>query len=438
MTAEIGVLNKSAVALAADSAVTVSGVELEEGKVYNTANKIFNLIRNEPVGIMIYNSSQICSVPWETLIKLYRESLKGKSFDTIIQYKNSFIQFLHRNKKYFTLKAQANDIQILCYNAFDIISDEAYKIIRKNLSDKTWENFSGKERNKVLTKAIIKAINIHFEKTSSINKLKTFKTTLEEVKISYDKEIDKWTKEFARTLQLRLFKKDKDLLKNLIYNFITNEVFIENWSGVVIVGFGVKQIFPQLVDVTFGAVICNNFRYKVNNEKEITNESNALISPFAQRDMIDTFVQGIDPDLNEALPIILKKTFEQFSEHIAMNMFEPEDQESNKNRLLEISDKVVDYFNEEFKKLRREEHINPILDAVSSLSKEDLAEMAESLINLTYLKRRISLEEKEESVGGPIDVAIITKGDGFIWLKRKHYFQVEKNIQYIAKLLKNS
>ena len=60
------------------------------------------------------------------------------------------------------------------------------------------------------------------------------------------------------------------------------------------------------------------------------------------------------------------------------------------------------------------------INAVSLLSKEDLAEMAESLIYLTYLKRRITFAE--ESVGGAVDVAIISKGDGFVWIKRKMYF----------------
>ena len=31
------------------------------------------------------------------------------------------------------------------------------------------------------------------------------------------------------------------------------------------------------------------------------------------------------------------------------------------------------------------------------------------------------------TVGGPIDVAVISKGDGFIWIDRKHYFEREKN-----------
>ncbi|MGP3662252.1 hypothetical protein ACTU9R_35435 [Burkholderia gladioli] len=51
--------------------------------------------------------------------------------------------------------------------------------------------------------------------------------------------------------------------------------------------------------------------------------------------------------------------------------------------------------------------------------------MAESLVNLTTFKRRVT--PVPESVGGPVDVAVISKGDGFIWIKRKHYFSPELN-----------
>jgi hypothetical protein len=33
----------------------------------------------------------------------------------------------------------------------------------------------------------------------------------------------------------------------------------------------------------------------------------------------------------------------------------------------------------------------------------------------------------EETVGGPVDVAFISKGDGFVWIKRKHYFKPDLN-----------
>jgi hypothetical protein len=65
------------------------------------------------------------------------------------------------------------------------------------------------------------------------------------------------------------------------------------------------------------------------------------------------------------------------------------------------------------------------------LPKDLLAEVAESLVNLTSFKRRISMTSAE-TVGGPIDVAVISRGDGFVWIKRKHYFKPELNPQFMS------
>ena len=68
---------------------------------------------------------------------------------------------------------------------------------------------------------------------------------------------------------------------------------------------------------------------------------------------------------------------------------------------------------------------------VGSLGKEDLGDMAENLVRMTCLKRHITTDE--ETVGGPVDVAVITKGDGFVWLKRKHYFPADINHRYFER-----
>lgn len=80
------------------------------------------------------------------------------------------------------------------------------------------------------------------------------------------------------------------------------------------------------------------------------------------------------------------------------------------------------------------QYIAPLVDTVAYLEKEDMADMAESLVSLTFLKRRMM--SSEESVGGPVDVAIISKSDGFVWIKRKHYFQKELNHQFFSNYYK--
>lgn len=73
MTAEVAVMNKMAVALAADSAVTVT--RSGGRKIYNTVNKLFRLSEHQPVGIMVYGQSELMGIPWETIIKEYLKKL---------------------------------------------------------------------------------------------------------------------------------------------------------------------------------------------------------------------------------------------------------------------------------------------------------------------------------------------------------------------------
>ena len=62
------------------------------------------------------------------------------------------------------------------------------------------------------------------------------------------------------------------------------------------------------------------------------------------------------------------------------------------------------------------------------LSKNEMADLAESLIKFTSLRRRVS--DDYETVKEPVDVAIISKHDGFVWVRRKLYFNSEFNMGY--------
>lgn len=84
----------------------------------------------------------------------------------------------------------------------------------------------------------------------------------------------------------------------------------------------------------------------------------------------------------------------------------------------------VNEFTMNINKLKKDIYL-PILESIGALPKNELANMAESMIHITSLKRKIASDL--ESVGGDIDVALISKGDGFIWKKRKHYFKAELN-----------
>ena len=93
---------------------------------------------------------------------------------------------------------------------------------------------------------------------------------------------------------------------------------------------------------------------------------------------------------------------------------------------MDLSD-VSQKFNVEMKSYIQDTFVGGILDAVDTFNIEDMITMAESLISITNLQRHFSL--LEESVGGPVDVAVITKSEGFVWVNHKQWFQQDMNPQ---------
>ncbi len=81
MTCEIAIMNRYAIALAADSATTVTyyvGTEAKE-RYFKGANKIFQLSSHRPVGIMIFGTATLHEVPWELIVKEFRRHLHDRS-----------------------------------------------------------------------------------------------------------------------------------------------------------------------------------------------------------------------------------------------------------------------------------------------------------------------------------------------------------------------
>jgi hypothetical protein len=95
-----------------------------------------------------------------------------------------------------------------------------------------------------------------------------------------------------------------------------------------------------------------------------------------------------------------------------------------------VNEDVWNGLEEAMTNYRNERFVEPVVDTVENLPKSELAAMAESLVNLTSFRQRVTPDT--ETVGGPIDVAVISRGDGFVWIKRKHYFDPELNHHFFA------
>ncbi len=112
MTSEVCMMNRLAVVLAADSATTVSRwVDgKREERYFKGANKIFQLSNRHPIGMMIFDSASILSVPWETIIKSFRQEIGIKSFNTVEDYASELFSYLNNNQRYFPEQKQIEQL----------------------------------------------------------------------------------------------------------------------------------------------------------------------------------------------------------------------------------------------------------------------------------------------------------------------------------------
>jgi hypothetical protein len=111
VTAQIAIMNKSAIAMASDSAVTITARSDNTSKIYNTINKLFTLSKFAPVGVMIFGNSEFLKTPWETIVKLYRQRLGSDTFKTIDDYTQDFIKFLYESTDLFPYEIRDQDLR---------------------------------------------------------------------------------------------------------------------------------------------------------------------------------------------------------------------------------------------------------------------------------------------------------------------------------------
>lgn len=423
MTAEVAIINANAVAVAADSAVTIGPGR----KIYNSAIKVFALSKVAPVGVMVYGNAGLLDVPWETIIKMYRAKLRDTSFATLEEYSNGFLRFLRTHRQLFPKEVQKAWIETNVHGYFKLIRDQFSKAIQAEIKQ------NGKIDGERTLELFEEQVSDHYNKMKSQPYVDGMKESDE---IAFIRDFRGVIRDISKEVFERISLKKKVVARlNQIASYLhTREIFSGRSSGVVIFGFGDKDIYPVVLTYEVEGLIGKKLKYRFKTDKShrIKTGSECSIIPFAQEDMVALFMEGINPAVSKFLDQYLHHLFDRLPELLDDNNLVGS--ESTKKR---IKDKVrkdgfklLKGFLDALQSHKHREHIGPVLNMVQVLPKDELAAMAETLVNLTAFKRRMT--DEIETVGGPIDVAVISKGDGLVWIKRKHYFPKELNQHFFA------
>lgn len=425
MTAEIAILNKMAVALAADSAVTIDGGRA--AKVYNSADKIFEGTVHDPIGIMVYNSPELNGIPVEVIVKMYRDQHCLASYATVFDYADAFL-------------AHVGDLdtpQITIDNTIAMLITPKMLMLRQALG--------------AITDAMIRAwtagtlqaedpdallANIENERLEYLQLQEATLAILPDEEwaegITSAAVLDAHGELLARLISdisgEDVSEAARSRLLQIAALALLREYQNEQLTGLVIAGFGHAEKFPSLVAYEVFGTVAGRLKYRQTRKFDVDRklEPVAVVLPFAQKEMVDRFMFGLDEEF-------LELCTSYFSG--AMNKLRVELGELLPNQTEEVAAGIsasLDSVLKEFRDGVIDGHLGRLQEELSEMvrlmPKQELAALSESLVHITSLKRKFSVQA--ESVGGPIDVAMITRAEGFVWVKRKHYFEPALNPRF--------
>ncbi len=424
MTSEVVLMNRQAVAMAADSAVTISGDRYL--KTYQSVDKLFPLVDGQPVAVMIYNNAEIMSTPWETVISLYREQSRGRPMETVAAYAEDFMEFLSGNPDLFPADHQDTEFFKVVAVVFTVIAEEFdYQV------QQFQQSRAGKVRDHLsaIFEYVVGQIHADYERypdDSPRAELPCFPGGMaEQVRRRYGAEIDQLIESLLSSLRaefpgLSVTEATRARLRDIGVFAATKDAFFEHYTGVVFAGFGAREKFPSMRSYLTSSVILGILKRKRDRAADINADSGPVFQPFAQDRMIRTFLTGMDQYLRMFI----------FSETLKLSTGLVSDIVGRTPNLTDAQRSAIhkDYsqnnlrlaLTEFFRSVDNYQyavHTRPILRAVNSLPKKELGETAASLIKLNSFQQKVM--HSVETVGGPIDVAVITRNGGLEWKREK-------------------
>ena len=297
-------MNKTAIALAADSAVTLS--LNGEPKVFQTVNKLFSLSKYHPVGLMVYGVAEFMEVDWETIAKVYRNQLADRAFDTLYDHAYDFLSFLHTNHELFDEASQRTFVERKIGGEFASIRDRVVRLVEQEIEQE------GQITPPVIREHLRSVVTSRRAQLRSQPDIKLVdgatlsSPRLHELRGEYRPTIDDTKRIVFEKLPFDSGISRK--LNDIAIYILTKEDNPLRVSGVVVAGYGKCQIFPAIEEFHVDGIFSNMLKFSRRHSYSVGRDTTALIIPFAQSEMVEAFMEGVDPEYQRHIDKSVQKT----------------------------------------------------------------------------------------------------------------------------------
>jgi len=412
MTSEIAVMNQRAVALAADSAVTL--IDGSTVVVRNDTRKLFNLLEGRPVGVMFFGVADIMGHPWDQLIDHYQKKVRPKAFAHLTDYALSFLGALDHLEEFFPADRQRDDYKRLLASVYRYIFHLA-QYLRETGDDETIDDV------KVLAEAISRIWHDYQFRDDGQPRgnLPCFPQGFaEKVQREHAAIIDELINYgFA---PFGLGQSSLQQLRDIAVFAVVKDLFLEDVTGLVFAGFGTEDRYPVVVTYLLSSVVSGVVKRGQASMDIIDTETRSKIRMFADSEVTHAFIRGIDYGLERRVYGAVRMMLHAIVDQVitAIPAADAAQRDEVRRRFQgDLVPQYLDAFRGMIGDYQQQAYINPVLRVLEIAARNELADTARELVMLNVFKKRIMAQK--QTVGGAIDVAVISRENGFQWFTRQ-------------------
>jgi hypothetical protein len=424
MTTEAVVINRIGVALATDSAVTISG--RGKSKVFDTGDKLFELDLQYPVGLMINGNMDWLGVPWELIIKDFRERENPERRDTLEGTLDQFLTFAREHKAY----TEEAETRFVCGVALQLFAE-----VKRAASARLFEDGSVAPDDDVSDKILELITDAARRRRDQFQAAKRADSltglTVEQVLKAHTRSLGAMIKHSFAPITVK--RSVANILKRMVAAALLSSRRSSFTTGIIVTGYAPGDLFPSLAIASVDSAVCGILKF--SREEGLTidrTDTPGRVISFAQTDVADRILSGADQQFVNKTGDFIKASLTKSKQAVVDALAGAGMASDAAAAVLDvIIEATSTEFKTEFWEDARETFQNDFNEMVALMPKQETIELAEAIVSITAIERKASSEQA--TVGGPVDVAFITRHEGFVWIKRKHYFEKDLNPRYFKR-----
>jgi hypothetical protein len=397
MTAQVAVLNTKGVALASDSAVTISDGN-GPARSYPSAEKIFP-VEEMPLAVLHSGSAELQGVPWQILVEMWSQQREHVQRESMSTYADEFSAWLVGQPALVTQEAQDDFYRYLFRDFLLAVRGR----IRQELGAEQemgpgYAEGAARESVNAIVEDYVRVLRERpvFPGMAKVDAPALRRRLAAELK----QELDWIFDDTPRTAELDA---QADVLAELL---VTRCESFASDAVLAFVGYGRDDYFPSVHRTTVSGILEGIVRVHGQSDAEVTSRNRVSITPFGLTEAIQAFLRGTSPEYRT-------RAHEVLADYVA------EDAVKGPG---EASERAHQRLDAEFDELEWKRFLGPMLDTVETFPMVEMLRLADSLVGLASLRQLI---QGQSSVGGPIDLAKVTKSGGFEWVRNKRHRAID-------------